>query len=304
MKNKTLLILAAGLGSRFGGLKQMTPVGPNGEFIIDYSIYDAINSGFNKIVFVIKKENYDDFLNTIIKRIKKTLTEKKVKIEFVFQNYDNLISKYPILKSRKKPLGTAHAILSAKDAVDDDFIIINADDFYGSEPYKLLSNFIDDNNDNKNLGMVTYDVINTLSNNGSVKRGICNIKNGNIINIEEAKISNDNDILSANLLLNGKPVKINKNDKVSMNMIYLNKNFVDYIEQNFEEFLNNSDLINDEYLIPTVINKSIKNNINIFKSISTISKWAGITYKSDLDSLKDYIKKLINEEKYPNKLWK
>ena len=138
--NKALLILAAGMGSRFGGLKQIEPVGPNGEFIIDYSIYDAIRTGFNKVVFIIKEENYDLFRETIGKRI-----ESKVKVEYVFQNLDNLPIGYAIPKERVKPLGTAHAVLCAKGVINEPFVIINSDDFYGYDAYKTISKFIDNN---------------------------------------------------------------------------------------------------------------------------------------------------------------
>ena len=165
MKDKTLLILAAGMGSRYGGLKQTEKFGPNGEYIIDYSIYDAIESGFNKVVFVIKEENYDLFRETVGKRV-----ENHVKVEYVFQNMDNVPSKYTIPEDRVKPLGTAHAILCAKDKIHEEFAIINADDFYGRDAFEVASKFMDTNE--KDIAIVGYKVKNTLTENGAVKRGL------------------------------------------------------------------------------------------------------------------------------------
>ena len=187
MKDKTLLILAAGMGSRFGGLKQMEPLGPNGEFIIDYSIFDAVRNGFNKIVFIIKEEHLQIFKDTIGKRIEKKLNEKNVKVEYVFQNTKNIENRAELPKDRIKPYGTAHAILCAKDVVKEPFVIINADDFYGNDAFKAISEYIE-NNDKKELGLVGYNVINTLTENGSVKRGICETENGKLVRIIESSI--------------------------------------------------------------------------------------------------------------------
>lgn len=175
----TLVIMAAGIGSRFGGLKQIEPVGPNGEFIIDYSIYDAIRSGFNKVVFIIKKENYDIFKETIGKRI-----EEKIKVEYVFQSNENVPINIP--KERTKPLGTAHAILCCKNVVKENFAIINADDFYGYDSFKQLSEFL--KSTKNDFGIVSYKLGATLSSNGSVKRGVCYISDGYLNEIVESKI--------------------------------------------------------------------------------------------------------------------
>ena len=170
-KNMTLVIMAAGMGSRFGGLKQVEPVGPNGEFIIDYSIYDAIKVGFNKVVFIIKEENYDLFRDTVGKRI-----EKEVKVEYVFQKQDFVPKgvKYP--EDRTKPWGTSHAILSCKDNVDTDYLVINADDFYGRDAYEQAAKFLKGKHSDNEFALIGYQVANTLTANGSVKRGVWETK--------------------------------------------------------------------------------------------------------------------------------
>lgn len=300
--NKTLLIMAAGMGSRFGGLKQIEPVGPNSEFIIDYSIYDAIRNGFNKIVFIIKKENYDIFRDTIGKRI-----EDKIKIEYVFQELENLPEGYSLPENRVKPWGTAHAILCAKDVINEPFAIINADDFYGNDAYRVISNFMDKlNKDNQyEFAIVGYDVINTLTLNGSVKRGVCKIIEGRLLNIDESIIEMNDGKIKATSLVNGDSYLIEENTKVSMNMMAFTPKIFEYIENNFKEFLdNNKDNIEKcEYLIPTVLAKGINDNFCNVSVIDTTAKWAGVTYKEDKQSVVDYINSLIEEEEYPNKLW-
>ena len=170
---KTLLIMAAGMGSRFGGLKQIEPVGPNGEFIIDYSIFDAVRAGFTKVVFVIKKENFDVFKETVGNRV-----SNHIKVEYAFQDMDDLPYGFVRPEGREKPWGTSHAILSAKDLIDSNFAIINADDFYGRDAYYVMSKFLDESFDTNTYCVVGYKLGNTLSNNGSVKRGVCNEVDG------------------------------------------------------------------------------------------------------------------------------
>ena len=296
MKDKTLLILAAGMGSRFGGLKQATPFGPSGEYIIDYSIYDAIRCGFNKIVFIIKEENYDLFRNTVGKRI-----EKHVKVEYVFQKTDNIPSNYEIPESRVKPLGTAHAILCAKNAIKEPFVMINADDYYGYESYKIVSDFID-NNKNK-MAILGYKVTNTMSENGSVKRGVIRETNGNLEELIESSIIKDNNKIIATKLSNKEEYEIDEDTLVSMNMIVLMPEFFDYIESKLEDFLKSSDLEKDEYLIPDVISKSIKEGIYEFNVVKTPAKWVGVTYKEDIDMVVNFLNSLIEEGKYKKDLW-
>jgi len=303
MKKKTLLILAAGMGSRFGGLKQVEPLGPNGEFIIDYSIYDAIKAGFNKIVFIIKEENQKIFKDTIEKRMKNFLKKKNVEIEYVYQNLDNVPSKYKIPEERVKPLGTAHAILCAKDVIKEPFMIINADDFYGYDAYDKAGFFLDKDN-LKELGIVGYNVINTITENGSVKRGVCNIEHGYLKNIIESEISVVNGKIKGVALSGGKVEDLDSHKQVSMNMICFYPEFMNYIEEKFIDFLENADLSKAEYLIPDVITDAIENNICKVKVIDTSAKWVGFTYKEDKEGVVFYINNLIEEKKYPKDLWK
>ena len=297
--NKTLLIMAAGMGSRFGGLKQIEPVGPNNEFIIDYSIYDAIRNGFNKVVIIIKKENYDVFRETIGKRI-----EDKINVEYVFQELDNLPDGYKLPENRVKPWGTAHAILCAKDVINEPFAIINADDFYGNDAYRVISEFMDRNESNE-FAIVGYDVINTLTENGSVKRGVCVIENDKLVNIDESIIEISNGLIKATSLVSGNSYLIEDDTKVSMNMMAFTPRIFKYIEDNFKEFLdeNKDNIEKCEFLIPIVLAKGIKNNFCNVSVIDTTAKWAGVTYKEDKESVVNYINELIENKEYPNKLW-
>ena len=182
-KDITLMVLAAGMGSRFGGLKQIEPFGPNGEFIIDYSVYDAIKAGFNKVVFIIKKENYELFKETIGKRI-----EKYIKVEYAFQEINNIPSGYNLPHDRVKPLGTAQAVLCAKDCVHEPFAMINADDFYGRDAFTMASKFLKDEITDIDFGNVCFKVANTLTDNGEVKRGVCTAQDGLLISLKECRV--------------------------------------------------------------------------------------------------------------------
>ena len=303
MKDKTLVILAAGMGSRFGGLKQMEPLGPNGEFIIDYSIYDAVRNGFNKIVFIIKEENHQIFLDTIGKRIENKMKEQNVKVEYVFQDTKNIENRAELPKDRVKPYGTGHAVLCTRDVVHEPFIIINADDFYGNDAYKKLAEFID-NNDSQEIGLVGYDVKNTLTENGSVKRGICEVNNGKLVTIKESKVEEiDGKIIASPL--NGNPsFEVKETDKASMNMNSFYPEFFEYIDVKMDEFLKTADLEKDEFLIPDVITDAINDGTTSVNVINTKAKWVGVTYKEDRDSVIQYIQKLVDNGEYPNDLWK
>ena len=293
----TLVILAAGMGSRFGGLKQIEPVGPNGEFIIDYSIYDAIKAGFTKVVFIIKEENYDIFINTIGNRI-----AGKIDVEYVFQKNDD--ARVPV--GRIKPLGTGHAILCAKEKVNEDFIIINADDFYGREAFETIANYIKQKgNDERKYGLVGYEMVNTLTENGFVKRGVLEVdSNDNLIKITESSIGYENDKILIKPLSGANEFYAN-GELVSMNMISFTPYLFNELEQGFEDFLNNSsDLMTAEYLIPDVLFKQVKNGDVTCKVLHTNSVWKGITYNSDLPELKEYILSQIEKEVYPSNLYR
>ena len=298
----TLLIMAAGMGSRFGGLKQIEPVGPNGEFILDYSVYDAIKAGFNKIVFIIKEENYDLFRKTIGKRI-----ESKIKVEYAFQKIEDVPKDVNIPESRVKPWGTSHAILTAKNLINEPFAVINADDFYGPDPYKKIINFFNENKNDNEYAMVGYNVKNTMSENGSVKRGICNKTSDNYLsNLIESKIEKINDkIIATSLEDEANTFEVKEEDLVSMNFFGFKPSLSKYLEDEMVEFFNNhkDDLDKCEFLIPTSIYKRIEENKIKGKVLDTNEKWYGITYKDDKEDLVNAINKMIEEGKYPKDLW-
>lgn len=298
--DKTLLIMAAGMGSRFGGLKQIEPVGPNGEFIIDYSIYDAVKAGFTKVVFVIKKENFEVFKETVGNRV-----SKHIKVEYAFQDMDALPEGFVRPADREKPWGTSHAILSAKDLIDENFAIINADDFYGRDAYFVMSDFLDKSFDFNTYCVVGYKVSNTLSLNGSVKRGICHERDGYLTDLIESKVEYVGDKIVASPL-NGDPsFDITADTLVSMNMLGFNTSIFDYIENNFPKFLNENkdNILKCEYLIPDTVFDAINNDFCRVMLLGTSAKWQGITYKEDKQLVVDEINSLINSGVYPSKLW-
>lgn len=302
-----LVILAAGMGSRFGGLKQIEPIDSNGNFIIDYSIFDAIRAGFNRVVFIIKRENLNDFKNTIGKRI-----ESKIKVEYVFQDIDSFVdtSKYDI-KLRKKPFGTAHAILCCKDVVQDNFAIINADDFYGASSFVKISEFLKSNTQENCYAMVGYKVNNTITESGEVKRGICNLHNGSLKGLEESVIKQENGKLLAraiNIDSSSNTVfkEIKENTLVSMNLFGFTKNVFELLENGFYKFLeeNKNNLENCEYFIPTILTENINKKAIALKVLETSEKWYGLTYKSDFELVRLGIQSLVNKNIYPKNLWK
>ena len=296
----TLVIMAAGMGSRFGGLKQIEPIGENGEFIIDYSIYDAIRCGFKKVVFIIKEENYNVFRETVGKRV-----EDKIKVEYVFQNNENVPSGIEIPSDRTKPLGTAHAILCCKDAVKEDFAVINADDFYGYDAFRVISEFLKNNNNPKEYAMAGYLVGNTLAKTGAVKRGVCE-KDGNYLTqLIESSIERVGDKIIATPLEAGDAFEVSDNTLVSMNMFGFKKQIFDYLETRFKSFLeeNKSNLGKCEYLIPTVVFEQIQNNQATVEVLKTTAVWYGMTYKEDKEDLVNAIKEMIMNGEYPKSLW-
>ena len=290
----TLVIMAAGLGSRFGSLKQITPIGPNGEFIIDYSVYDAIRAGFNKIVFIIRKDFYKDFRNTIGKRL-----EGKVKVEYVFQELDDLPSGYVPSKERVKPWGTAAAIYSARNVIKGSFAVINADDFYGFEVFKELFDGVK-NNENIVLGYKAY---NTMSKNGSVKRGML-LGDNKLKGIKECKMEVCGDMILSSPLDGSDSFKTSFDTLVSMNAFAFTKDVLNIIVNNFSIFLkDNIDNLNSEYLVPDVINHEVSLGNLSFNIRKTNSKWHGVTYKEDKEEVIKAIDNYIKEGIYSNKLF-
>ena len=299
---KTLLILAAGMGSRFGGLKQIEPMGPNGEFIIDYSIYDAKRAGFDKVVFVIKEENYDVFKNTIGRRV-----EPHMETEYVFQKNDNLPERYrEILENRKKPLGTAHAILCAKDKVGEPFAIINADDFYGYDAYKKASDYLEHVPEN-HYGLVAYRLGNTLTPNGSAKRGVCEVNEKNeLVQLTESKVTLDGDMVDVEPLEGGSSFRTNKDTIASMNFLLFTPDLFPTLEERFPTFLDEhqDSLDSCEFLIPIELNDLVDDGQITVDVLETSANWYGVTYKEDKELVTGAIKTLVKQRTYPNKLWK
>lgn len=302
-KDITLVILAAGMGSRFGGLKQIEPMGPSDEFIIDYSVYDAIKAGFNKIVFLIKRENYDLFKETIGARV-----EPHIKVEYAFQELNNLPIGYELPSDRTKPLGTAHAVLCCKDVVNEPFAMINADDFYGRDAFiKAYDFLVNADSNSNNYGMIGYMVSNTLTENGSVKRGVCEVdENDYLKSIIESKVERINNVIVAKPLDGRGEFNVDDNATVSMNFLLFTPSIFKHIEDRFPIFLeeNKDNLLTSEYLIPDVLEKLIQENKVTTKVINTTASWYGVTYKEDTPSVRSAIKNLVDNGEYNYNIWK
>ena len=293
---KTLVILAAGMGSRFGGLKQIEPVGPSGEIIADYSIYDAIQAGFTKVVFVIKKENLSYFQEKIIPKY-----QDKIKVEFAFQSFAGLEDKIPA--SRIKMLGTAHALYCAKSVTNEPFVMINSDDFYGRSSYILASQFIDKSTDPYEYLTINYPYSETKSKNGKVNRGLVKLNGDEVVAIDECSIEE----------IDGVVIATHKNDKtqeeiaadapVSMNFLVFKPTIFEFIKRDLQIFLQNGITEDNELILTDVIKKCIQNREIKYKAVTTDAKWFGMTYKEDLEDLKQTLKEMIDEGIYPEKLW-
>ena len=294
-KDLTLVIMAAGMGSRFGGLKQIEPVGPNGEFIIDYSIYDAIKAGFNKVVFIIKKSFEKEFKETIGKRV-----EGKIKVEYAYQEMDDVPEGTIIPEGREKPFGTGHALYTARNYINEPFAVISADDFYGTEAFQDLGVGLQNTN---NYIIIGYQIGSTLTENGSVKRGVIFEEDGHLKKIVESKVEKVNGVIEGNPLDGSEGYTVEDDHPVSMLMYGLRPEAVDYVSNDIKNFFTTADLTQDEYYLPNVLN-DIMNNGNPFKVVRTKATWKGVTYATDLQELKDYIKELINQGIYPENLWK
>lgn len=300
-----LVILAAGMGSRFGGLKQIEPIDEYNNFIIDYSIYDAIEAGFDCVTFIIKKEMYADFKKTIGKRI-----ESKIKVKYAFQELDDLPEGFTLPINRNKPWGTAHAILAARHVIEDNFIIINADDYYGKDAYKVAANYLRNlkETDTGKYANVVYQVKNTITENGSVKRGLCLVDdNNNFKEMVESSIEKNVDGIIEAVALDDKNRKfiLNGSEPVSMNMFVFTKDILNHLENKFITFLKNN--INDnssEYLIPTVVSELFNENKASLTLLNTSSIWYGVTYKEDKKEVVNALKELVDNKQYTLGLWK
>ncbi len=295
-----LVIMAAGMGSRFGGLKQIEPIDNDGNFIIDYSIFDAIRCGFDKVVFIIKKEIYETFRNTIGKRI-----EKYIKTEYAFQELETG-KEIKLPSSRTKPLGTAHAIYSAIDKITSNFAVINADDYYGYDAISKVAEFLKENKAQNQYALVGYHAENTINSEESVKRGVCFTDGNNLKKIIESSIESKNGILIATPLENKfSPFEIKNNQVVSMNLFGFTKDFTNKLNSAFENFLeeNKSNLESAEFFLPSVVSNLIETGNAETKVISTSSIWHGITYREDKEKVVEFIKNLKQQSVYPEHLW-
>ena len=296
----TLLILAAGMGSRFGGLKQVEPIGPGGEVIMDYSIFDAVRAGFGKVVFVIRESFADEFKELFDAKLR-----GKVAIEYVYQELDDLPEGYSVPHGREKPWGTAHAILVAKDAIDEPFCQLNADDFYGYEAFKTMAEFLSGPIKPYQYSMVGYKLKSTLSEYGSVSRGICDVDSDGYLQkiVETLKIYKDKGQI-VSLEPDG-VVKPHTGDEiVSMNIWGFQPDIFGILEEKFIKFLDqNSHLPKSEMLIPSVVYEMIMEQKASVEVLKGDSLWFGVTYKEDKPYAVSQVKKLIEKGEYPEKLF-
>lgn len=296
----TLFVLAAGMGSRYGGLKQIDGIGPSGETIMDYSVYDALRAGFGKIVFVIRKDFEQDFRDVVLSKYR-----DKVHCEICFQSIDAVPEGCSYNSKRQKPWGTNHAVLMGKTLIQEPFAVINADDFYGKESFDILARFLMDKTDTKGkYCMVGYRVQNTLSENGSVSRGVCSMDEHDYLTgvVERTHIEPVGDKVF--YTEDGKDVELNPNTLVSMNMWGFTPEYFEYSEQAFCEFLRlyGQDL-KKEYYIPTLVNDLIAQGKVRCQVLDTPSKWFGVTYNEDRDQVVMKLHKLIQQGVYPIKLF-
>ena len=306
MKDTTLVIMAAGIGSRFGGgIKQLAPVGPNGEIIMDYSIHDALEAGFNKIIFIIRKDLEKDFREIIGNRI-----EKIAYVEYAFQELEELPAGYQVPAGRTKPWGTGQAVLAVKGMVHEPFLVINADDYYGKEGFFKIHDYMvhemDTESDVYDMCMGGFILENTLSDNGTVTRGVCQVnEDGTLRDVTETfDIEWKDGSLKANDE-QGNPVSVNPDQHVSMNMWGLPPRFLEELETGFPEFLDQipEGNLKAEYLLPRIIDKLIKSGKGKVKVLETRDKWFGVTYQEDKAAVVDSIRRLIEEGVYKEKLY-
>lgn len=306
MKDTALVIMAAGIGSRFGGgIKQLEPVGPGGEIIMDYSIHDAMEAGFNKVIFIIRKDLEKDFKEIIGNRI-----EKLIPVEYAYQELEDLPAGYEVTPGRTKPWGTGQAVLSVKGMVDGPFLVINADDYYGREGFRKIHDYMaermDSQSDVYDICMGGFVLSNTLSDNGTVTRGVCQVdEQGILTNVTETyNIQMKEDGLHATDE-SGSPVSISPSQPVSMNMWGLPVKFLEELETGFPEFLDHlkEGDVKSEYLLPRIIDEMVQSGKARVRVLNTPDKWFGVTYKEDKAAVVAAIRKLIADGVYSEKLF-
>ena len=295
----TLVVLAAGMASRYGSMKQTQGFGPGGETIMEYSIYDAIHAGFGKVVFIIREEFADMFKELFGNKL-----SERIKVEYVFQELPKFTNR-PVPEERKKPWGTAHAVLCCKGTVNEPFAVINADDFYGKDGFIKAHNFLTTSVSDNQYAIIGYELKKTLSDNGSVSRGVCNVDaEGNLIDINErTKIYRHENGAITYEDENGLH-EVSEDSSVSMNFFAFAPNFIDHCETYFDEFLD-KEISNPkgEFFIPLVVDKVVKNKQADVKVIPTSAQWFGVTYKEDAPGVQASIDKLVADGEYPARLW-
>lgn len=296
----TLVIMAAGMASRYGSMKQIQQFGPGGETIMDYSIYDAIQAGFGKVVFIIRKDFAEDFKNIFEPKLK-----GKIDTDYVYQEMTAYLDGITAPAERTKPWGTSHAILCAQGIVKEPFAVINADDFYGKDAFKKAYDFLVNECDDKTFALIGYELSNTLSANGSVSRGVCEVdNNNNLVEIHERlKVYQDNGAIVYEEA-DGSKHPISERSKASMNFWCFAPSIFPFLEKEFKGFLNESiNNIKAEFLIPHSADAFVRKEGGVIKVIPTAAKWFGVTYKEDAPVVKENLNQLANEGVYPQKLW-
>lgn len=302
MKDITLVIMAAGMGSRYGGLKQIDPIGANGEIILDYSVYDAIEAGFDKVIFVIKHEIEEDF-----KSIMQGKYEDRIKIAYAYQDINNLPEGYSVPEGRVKPWGTGHAVLSCDGMIDGPFAVINADDYYGKETFRLIYNELKNTKNENEFCMVGFKVENTLTENGHVARGVCQTdENGYLTDIvERTKIA----IRDGRIMFTEDEgetwTEIERGSTVSMNCWGFSGMMMPELKARFSAFLdkNKDNMLKCEYFLPFVVDDLLKEGKITVKVMDTTEKWYGVTYKEDKQAVVNAIREKIANGVYPEKIW-
>ena len=284
--------MAAGMGSRYGGLKQLDKVGPNGETIIDYSLHDAIQAGFTKVIFIIRRDFEDQF--------KLQITDKylgKFAVEFAFQDIDDLPNGFSRPSGREKPWGTGQAILSARNLINEPFVVINGDDYYGQESFKVIADYY--NNGGAQFSMVAFRLDKTLSDFGAVTRGVCNVENDKLDTVVETESLEKKD----NYISTNRNITLDGSEPVSMNMWGFTPSLFNYLHEDFVNFLNDEgDELKSEFLIPTVINNLVQNNQEEVYVLRSNASWFGVTYKEDKPFVINKIQELIHSGIYSSPL--
>lgn len=305
MKEPTLVIMAAGMGSRFGGLKQIEPVSDKGEIILDFSLYDAVMAGFKKAIFIIKKEIEEDFKSLI-----KDKAEKHIQVEYAFQEIDDLPEGYSVPGGRVKPWGTCHAVLACRDMIDGPFAVINADDYYGPGAFQIIYDYLCDAKDDEKYRycMVGYKLENTLTENGYVARGVCKEENGYLTEItEREKIRWEGEEIVYTVDDGKTFTSVPRGTTVSMNFWGFNRSFIDEIKMQFASFLDKTiaeNPLKGEYYLPLAVDQLLKEDKATVRILISSDRWYGVTYREDKESVVAALQSLKDKGIYPDQLWK